>query len=165
MGIRADVACRGQRGSCRHCGLLQPSGAFEPDPAAGAPGPSADRQVLHRGHQHPGSQLMDKAAFQIGGEQVFELPVGKLSDLSGKDAPRSMGPVKGRRRFCGGHRPVAPRFQVEFAFAGDRVARSGPALFPVLSLPARCPCCASAPALLPRAISWRCCGTCFRKRR
>ena len=48
---------------------------------------------------------MEKAAFQIGGEKVFELPIGKLSDLSGKDAPLVNGAgQETARRCCGGHR-------------------------------------------------------------
>jgi type VI secretion system protein ImpA len=57
---------------------------------------------------------MEKAAFQIGGEKVFELPIGKLSDLSGKDAP----PVNGAGQGTVGDAAaapgaVAPRFRVE----------------------------------------------------
>ena len=57
---------------------------------------------------------MEKAAFQIGGEKVFELPIGKLSDLSGKDTP----PVNGAGQGTAGDSAavtgaVAPSFQVE----------------------------------------------------
>ena len=34
---------------------------------------------------------MEKAAFQIGGEKVFELPIGRLSNLSGNAAPPARG--------------------------------------------------------------------------
>ena len=58
---------------------------------------------------------MDKAAFQIGGDQVFELPVGKLSDLSGKRHAagqwgRSTGQPEMLAAVTGA---VAPSFQVE----------------------------------------------------
>jgi type VI secretion system protein ImpA len=57
---------------------------------------------------------MEKAAFQIGGEKVFELPIGRLSNLSGNAAP----PVNGAGQGIAGDAAaaigtVAPRFHVE----------------------------------------------------
>lgn len=54
---------------------------------------------------------MDKAAFQIGGDQVFELPIGKLSDLSVNVRP----PVNGVGDAGDGTGPggaATPRFEV-----------------------------------------------------
>ena len=56
---------------------------------------------------------MEKAAFQIGGEKVFELPIGKLSDLSKTDAPLNVagqGTVGDAAVATG---VVSPRFRVE----------------------------------------------------
>lgn len=57
---------------------------------------------------------MEKAAFQIGGEKVFELPIGRLSNLSGNAA----APVNGAGQEIAGDAAaaigtVAPRFHVE----------------------------------------------------
>ena len=116
------------RGPCGHCRLLQPSGTFEPDVAVGTPGPSAHRQVLHRGHQHPGSYHMEKAAFQIGSDQVFELPSRQsFRTCSATPRNRSMGPVQRQAEMlltATGTVAVA-RLQVQIAGAGHRLARSG----------------------------------------
>ena len=109
---------------------------------------------------------MEKAAFQIGGEKVFELPIGKLSDLSGKDAP----PVNGVGQGTAGD-SAAVTGAIAPVSRSSRERRRSPCsikcsdIFVPVSLPVRCRCCASAPAPSPRVILWPCCGTCFRKRR
>jgi type VI secretion system protein ImpA len=56
---------------------------------------------------------LEQAAFQIGGDQVFELPVGKLSDLSATAAPLPNG--SGETTAADATEPgsaAVPRFQV-----------------------------------------------------
>ena len=88
---------------------------------------------------------MDKAAFQIGADQFFELPVGKLSKLpEGESAPDDL-PSSSR---TGG----SPQYRVASRAAGDRAARTGPAILPTLR------------ALQPGADAVRSC-TCPRRAR
>jgi type VI secretion system protein ImpA len=55
---------------------------------------------------------IDKAAFQIGSDQFFELPVGKLSQLLAAGAAQPPAPTGGALDATGPNGPAEPRYRV-----------------------------------------------------
>ncbi len=71
---------------------------------------------------------MEKAAFQIGAAEFFELPVGKLSKAAGV-APPSPEVSDEASPTANPERDGSPQYRIEFSCAGDRDARTSPAIF------------------------------------
>ena len=71
---------------------------------------------------------IDKAAFQIGSDQFFDLPVGKLSGVS-EVSPASSGNGADPAGDGQASAPAARRYAIEARAPGDCDARSRPALF------------------------------------
>ncbi len=106
-GCRTEVHFGCRSGARRDCGLLQPVGALQPDPAACAPGASTHWKVVPRGHHHldalPSRQgrVSDRAPIKCS-----SLLRWKLSGLS-EPAPAGSADAAGQPA------PPQPRYQLQ----------------------------------------------------
>ena len=156
IGRLAGIARGGATGARGDRRLLQPLGALEPDAASGAPGPSADRQVLLRSHEHPGADPDGQ-----GGVSDRRRPVLRTAGRQAFKAVRSSATIaRGARTRQAPLQPPSATALLNTASSRarrrSRCSNRSSDFFDTPSPPARCRCCAIARAHLPSGISWAC---------
>lgn len=124
---------------------------------------------------------VEKAAFQIGGDRIFDLPIERLPNLVSDFVPshsdfarpdnaatsiNSEGKGEGTSEVSPSPINVTPNgIQVSSRAQAIALLDQVQRYFRLSEPSVQCQCCANAPVPSPRGTSWPCCEKCFLRRR